>query len=47
MKSVEGGTAESVRRRNKLRESDCEMSGSNSNLVSKVLLSSISLSYLV
>jgi len=47
MKSVEGGTAESVRRRKKLRESACEMSGSNSNLASKVLPSTMSLSYLV
>lgn len=47
MKSVEGGTAESVRRRNKLRENDCEMSGSNSNLASKVPSFAISFSYLV
>jgi hypothetical protein len=36
MKNVEGGTAESVRLRNKLRESVCGVSGFNSNLAFKV-----------
>jgi hypothetical protein len=47
MKSVEGGTAESVRLRNKLRESVCGLSGFNSNPVLNVLLSAMIPSYLV
>lgn len=47
MKSVEGGTAESVRLRNKLRESVCGLRGFNSNPVLNVLLSAMIPSYLV
>jgi hypothetical protein len=36
MKNVEGGTAESVRLRNKLRDNVCGVSGFNSNLALKV-----------